>query len=105
MRSAGRCTVFPAIRGWALDEIGGSDPELTKQFMDLRQAIEDLRKTMLQGDTPGSGQGMKTTGTISAGAFTDMRTTFQLLQIRTTVRPLQIADLPRAFRDQFLSAK
>src|SRR5208282_1042687 len=36
--------------GAALDEVGGSDPALTNQFVALRQAIESLRKAMLQGD-------------------------------------------------------
>ena len=36
--------------GAGLVDVGYSDPELTKQFVTLRQAIENLRRAMLQGD-------------------------------------------------------
>ena len=35
--------------GAALEEISNSDPELSRQFVSLRQAIENLRKTMFTG--------------------------------------------------------
>jgi hypothetical protein len=88
--------------GAALGEIGDSDPELTKQFVALRQAIENLRKVMLQGDPEALGQHADKLARFQEALFTDMRATFQLLQNQDDRAPLHVGDLPQAFRDQFV---
>ncbi len=88
--------------GMALEKIGDSDPELTKQFVALRQAIENLRKTMLQGDTNALAEHADKLARFQQALFTDMRTTFQLLQNQDDRAPLRAEDLPQAFRDQFV---
>jgi len=89
--------------GMALDEIGSSDPEMTGQFVELRQAIEDLRKTMLEGDASALAEHANRLAQFQQALFTDMRTTFQLLQNQDNRAPLQVTDLPQAFRSQFVS--
>ena len=88
--------------GNALEVVGGSDPELTKQFVALRQAIENLRKTMLQGDTNMLAEHADKLARFQQALFTDMRTTFQLLQNQDDRAPLHVEDLPQAYRDQFV---
>jgi hopanoid biosynthesis associated RND transporter like protein HpnN len=88
--------------GMALDEVGDSDPELTKQFVSLRSAIEDLRKTMLQGSPQALAEHADRLAQFQRALFTDMRTTFQLLQNQDDRAPLHVDDLPPAFRDQFV---
>ena len=88
--------------GMALDEVGDSDPELTKQFVSLRSAIEDLRKAMLQGNPQALAEHADKLAQFQRALFTDMRTTFQLLQNQDDQAPLHVDDLPPAFRDQFV---
>ena len=88
--------------GAALDEVGDSDPALTKQFVALRQAIENLRKAMLQGDAKALAEHADKLAQFQQALFTDMRTTFQLLQNQDDRAPLHVEDLPQAFRDQFV---
>ncbi len=88
--------------GAALEEVGGSDPELTKQFVELRQAIENLRKAMLQGGPQALTEHADKLARFQQALFTDMRTTFQLLQNQDDRAPLHVEDLPQAFRDQFV---
>ena len=88
--------------GMALGEVGDSDPELTKQFVSLRSAIEDLRKAMLQGNPQALAEHGDRLAQFQRALFTDMRTTFQLLQNQDDRAPLHVDDLPPAFRDQFV---
>jgi uncharacterized protein len=88
--------------GAALDAVGDTDPELTKQFIALRQAIEDLRKTMLQGNDQALMEHAGKLAQFQQALFTDMRTTFQVLQHQDNSAPLHVDDLPPAFRDQFV---
>jgi hopanoid biosynthesis associated RND transporter like protein HpnN len=88
--------------GAALDAVGNSDPELTKQFVALRQAIEELRKTMLEGNPRALTEHADKLAQFQQALFTDMRTTFQLLQNQDDRAPLHVDDLPQAFRDQFV---
>jgi len=88
--------------GMALEDVGGSDPELTKRFVALRQAIEDLRKAMLQDDTNALAEHAGKLARFQQALFTDMRSTFQLLQNQDDRAPLHVDDLPPAFRDQFV---
>jgi len=88
--------------GAALAEVGSSDPELTKQFVALRQAIENLRRAMLQGDSGELAEHANKLARFQQALFTDMRSTFQLLQNQDDRAPLHVEDLPQAFRDQFV---
>jgi hopanoid biosynthesis associated RND transporter like protein HpnN len=88
--------------GAALDEVRGSDPELAKQFIALRQAIENLRKAMLVGDnTVIQEHGNKLAG-FQQALFDDVRETFESLQRQNDTTPLRVDDLPTALRDQFV---
>jgi hopanoid biosynthesis associated RND transporter like protein HpnN len=88
--------------GLARNEVGSSDPELTKNLVSLRQAIEDLRKTMLQGDTNALAAHANKLAQFQQALFNDMRLTFQLLQNQDNSAPLHVEDLPPTFRDQFV---
>jgi hypothetical protein len=88
--------------GAALDEVRGSDPELAKQFVALRQTIGDLRKAMLVGDsTVIQEHGNKLAG-FQQALFDDVRETFGSLQHQNDTTPLRVDDLPAALRDQFM---
>ncbi|MFZ0827122.1 MAG: MMPL family transporter [Verrucomicrobiia bacterium] len=88
--------------GLARNEVGNRDPELTKDLVALRQAIEDLRKTMLQGDSHVLAEHADKLAQFQQALFNDMRQTFQLLQNQDDSAPLHVEDLPQAFRDQFV---
>ncbi len=88
--------------GAALEEVGGSDPELKKRFVELREAIENLRQTMLRGNPQALREHADKLARFQQALFTDMRTTFQLLQHQDDRAPLRVEDLPQAFRDQFV---
>jgi hopanoid biosynthesis associated RND transporter like protein HpnN len=88
--------------GLARDEVGNSDPELTKNLVALRQAIEDLRKTMLQGDANALAKHAARLAQFQQALFNDMSLTFQLLQNQDDSAPLRVEDLPQVFRDQFV---
>jgi uncharacterized protein len=88
--------------GAALDEIRSSDPELTKQFVALRQVIGDLRKAMLEGDDAAiQERGNKLAG-FQQALFDDVRETFESLQHQNDTAPLRVGDLPVALRNQFV---
>jgi predicted RND superfamily exporter protein len=88
--------------GLARDAVGNRDPELAKNLVSLRQAIEDLRKAMLQGDTNALAAHADKLAQFQQALFNDMRQTFQLLQNQDNSAPLHVDDLPQAFRDQFV---
>jgi len=88
--------------GAALDAVGNSDPELAKQCVLLREAIEELRKAMLQGNRQALVEHTDKLAQFQQALFTDMRATFQLLQNQDDRTQLHVEDLPRAFRDQFV---
>ncbi|MGA2685983.1 MAG: MMPL family transporter [Verrucomicrobiota bacterium] len=88
--------------GAALDAVGNSDPELAKQFVLLRESIEELRKAMLQGNRQALVEHADKLAQFQQALFTDMRATFQLLQNQDDRTQLHVDDLPQAFRDQFV---
>jgi hypothetical protein len=91
--------------GNALDDPGvGSDPDLKKQFISLRQAIENLRKTMLAGDANVLAAHADKLAEFQRALFDDVRTTFESLQSQNDSGPLRVEDLPAALRDQFVGA-
>jgi hopanoid biosynthesis associated RND transporter like protein HpnN len=88
--------------GNALDDIGNGDPELTKQFASLRQAIEDLRKAMLSGDASALAGHADKLAEFQRALFNDVRETFESLKNQNVAGPLRADDLPAALRDQFV---
>ncbi|HTV75982.1 MAG TPA: MMPL family transporter, partial [Candidatus Baltobacteraceae bacterium] len=88
--------------GAAMVEIGDSDTNLTAQFVSLRQAIEDLRKTMLTGDSLALTQHAGKLAVFQQALFDDVRETFQSLQNQNVSSPMTVDDLPAALRDQFV---
>ena len=67
---------------------GSSDPELTKQFVALRQAIENLRKTMLAGDSTALQEHADKLAEFQQALFNDVRETFRVVaRRRMTPRP------------------
>jgi hopanoid biosynthesis associated RND transporter like protein HpnN len=88
--------------GAALAEVGGSDPGLAKQFTALQQAIEDLRKTMLAGDSAALAKHAEKLAEFQRALFNDVRETFRSLQRQDVSAPLRPEDLPAPLRDQFM---
>jgi uncharacterized protein len=88
--------------GAALDDIRTNDPALSRQFVSLREAIKNLRKTMLAGDTNTVVRHADKLAAFQRAIFNDVRETFQSLQHQNVSAPLRIHDLPVAMRDQFV---
>ncbi len=88
--------------GSALAEIKNNEPELAKQFTALRQAIEDLRKGMLQGDALALTEHGNKLAAFQQALFADLRDTFQALQNQDDRAPLRVEDLPEALRNRFV---
>jgi predicted RND superfamily exporter protein len=88
--------------GNALEEVGDSDPVLTRHLVLLRQAIENLRKTMLQGDSLALDQHANKLAQFQQALFSDLIRTFQFLQHQDDSAPLRVEDLPPAVHNQFV---
>jgi hypothetical protein len=88
--------------GNALEVVGNSDPDLTGQLVSLRQAIENLRKAMLQGDAPMVAEHADKLAQFQQALFADLRDTFQLLQHQDDSTPVQVEDLPPVLHDRFV---
>jgi len=91
--------------GMALDDTNvQSDPVLTQQFIAMQQAIQNLRKTMLAGDTNEVAAHAAKLAIFQQALFNDVRETFQSIQNQDVGAPLQVNDLPSALRNQFAGA-
>ena len=89
--------------GLALEDTNVSaDPELTKQFAALQQAIDNLRKTMLAGDDAAQTRHADKLAEFQQALFNDLRATFESLKRQNDSSPLRVEDLPPALRDQFI---
>jgi hypothetical protein len=88
--------------GNALEEVGNSEPALTRQLVALRQAIENLRKTMLQGDTLALTEHADKLAQFQQALLSDLIGTFQFLQHQDDSAPLRVEDLPSAVHDEFV---
>ena len=88
--------------GAAIEVIGGSDPGLTNQLSQLRQAIENLRKTMLAGDDAALAAHAQKLSEFQLAFFSDIRDSFNSLKNQDVDAPLTVGDLPTALRDQFV---
>ncbi len=87
--------------GWARDTVQSNDPELAKEFVALQQAIENLRKTMLAGDSAAVEKHAAELAVFQQALFNDVRETFESLQAQDDTAPLRVEDLPSALRDRF----
>jgi len=88
--------------GNALEEVGNSEPALTRQLVSLRQAIENLRKAMLQGDSLALDEHANKLAQFQQALFADLIETFQILQHQDDRAPVRVEDLPPALRDRFV---
>ncbi|MEI9865162.1 MAG: MMPL family transporter [Limisphaerales bacterium] len=88
--------------GAALDEIKDSNPKLTTQLTSLREAIGDLRREMLSGDTTEQVIHADKLAEFQQALFADVRQTFQTLQNQDESAGLQVKDLPVALRNRFV---
>jgi hopanoid biosynthesis associated RND transporter like protein HpnN len=88
--------------GNALDEVGTNEPALTRQLVALRQAIEDLRKTMLAGGTSALEEHAQKLAQFQQALFSDLIGTFQFLQHQDDSAPLRVEDLPPAVHNEFV---
>lgn len=88
--------------GNALEEVGNREPALTRQLVSLRQAIENLRKAMLQGDSLALDEHANKLAQFQQALFADLIETFQILQHQDDRAPLRVEDLPPALRDRFV---
>ena len=79
-----------------------NDPELTADFQALRQAIENLRKTMLTGDAAELRRHARMLGEFQRALLDDVHDSFTSLQNQNDTSPLRVDDLPAALRDQFV---
>ncbi|HXB58185.1 MAG TPA: MMPL family transporter, partial [Candidatus Acidoferrales bacterium] len=88
--------------GAAIEIIGTNDPALSNQLAQLRQAIEDLRKTMLAGDDATLAIHAQKLAEFQQAFFNDVRDSFNSLKHQDIEAPLTVDDLPSALRDQFI---
>jgi len=88
--------------GAALDAVGTNEPELSRQFVSLRGAIEELRKKMLHGDDADVAAHAEKLGEYQQSMFGDIRETFESLQDQDDRGPLTVQDLPETLRDRFV---
>jgi predicted RND superfamily exporter protein len=88
--------------GAAYDEVQKEEPALARQFLSLRQAINDFRKEMLRGDETEREADSEKLGSYQRAFFDDVRETFQAFKSQDTSGPLGVRDLPDALRDRFI---
>jgi hypothetical protein len=88
--------------GNALDEVGNSDPGLSRQLKALKEAILDLRKAALQGDSTEQADNARQLALFQQALFADLRDTFHLLQRQDNREPLKVSDLPPALYHRFV---
>jgi hopanoid biosynthesis associated RND transporter like protein HpnN len=94
-----------SLRGYlgaALDVVRKDAPELVPQFNSLRDAIEDLRREMLRGDTNQVAANALKLAMFQQSLFDDVRNTFEAMKSQDNRAPLSAADLPPALRDRFI---
>jgi hypothetical protein len=97
-------TLF-SLRGYlgaALDVVQKESPELVPQFNSLRDAIEDLRREMLLGDTNQVAAKAFKLVEYQRSLFDDVHDTFEAMKAQDNRCPLSVADLPPALRDRFV---
>jgi len=88
--------------GNALEAVGNSDTNLTAQLVSLRDAIANLRKTMLEGDDSEYAEHAQKLALFQQALFADLDSTFRLLQNQNDTAPLRIEDLPPALKHRYV---
>ena len=88
--------------GAARDEIQKDEPVLAGQMLALREAVGDLRKTMLSGSPSDLETNAARLGAYQRALFNDVRETFAALKNQESGSPLRVQDLPQALRDRFV---
>jgi hopanoid biosynthesis associated RND transporter like protein HpnN len=88
--------------GAALADVGTNEPALSRQFVSLRQAIEQFRKKILGGDAARLQTSSRKLSEFQQAMFNDVRETFQALKEQDTSGPLRAQDLPPALHDRFV---
>ena len=88
--------------GDALQAVGNSDTNLTAQLVSLRGAIENLRKTMLQGDDSALAEHAQKLALFQQALLADLDGTFKLLQNQNDNTLLQVEDLPPAMHHRYV---
>lgn len=88
--------------GDALDEIGNSQPELSKQMVSLQNAILNFRKDLLAGNARDVLAHAQKLEEFQVAFLDDVRNTFQALQNQDDSGPLRPEDLAKALRDRFI---
>ena len=86
----------------ALHVIGKDEPELTKEFNLLLEAISEIRTRVMEG---GSNEHQVTSLKLAAfqqALLNDVRTTFDAIKHQDTSAPLRVQDLPDALRHRFI---
>jgi hopanoid biosynthesis associated RND transporter like protein HpnN len=93
---------FYGYLGAANDEVQKDEPELSKQFVSLRSAVEEFRKEMLRGYPDCVPANAGKLAEYQQALFEDVGDTFEALQTQDTRGPLRVEDLPQALRDRFV---
>ena len=88
--------------GAACDETQKEEPALNKQLLSLRDAVENLRKGMLRGDSATREAHALKLADFQQALFDDLRETFDALQHQDNRAPLRVKDLPQALHDRFI---
>jgi hopanoid biosynthesis associated RND transporter like protein HpnN len=88
--------------GDALQAIGTNDPALSAQFIQLREAIGNFRKTMLAGGQEGTASHAQKLAEFQQAFFSNIRDSFDSVKNENVSAPLSTDDLPEALRDQFI---
>lgn len=88
--------------GAAYTDVQNDEPALAKQFLSLREAVGQLRKTMLAGTETDVTNHSEKLGAFQRALFNDVRETFRALKTQDNAAPLRAQDLPEALRDRFI---
>ena len=88
--------------GNALIAVGDSDTNLTAQLVSLRDAILNLRKTMLQGEDSERAEHAQKLALFQQALFADLTGTFKLLQNQDDSTPLRVEDLPPSLHHRYV---
>ncbi|HEX4645229.1 MAG TPA: MMPL family transporter, partial [Verrucomicrobiae bacterium] len=84
--------------GAAADEAQHDDPALAKQLREVRDAITELRRKMLEDSTASSPK----LAEFQQALFNDVSETFAAIRNQDDREPLRVQDLPPALRNRFI---
>ena len=93
---------FYGYLGAAYSDVQNDEPELAKQFLSLREAVNSLRKEMLAGTPADVARRSEKLAAFQRALFNDVGETFRALKTQDDRAPLRAQDLPEALRDRFI---